>query len=135
MSWLRELRIARGFRTQEELSKASGVARTTIAKIESGIIGMSKVAGLGIARALGMSFEVLDGLSTRAVQRPRDRDRNSFDDVVARAVRIDARVVAAHAGLLAAQRELSAARQAAEERIRAALAKATASEPEQDGAR
>ena len=61
---LRQLRRRRGL-TQLELARRSGVSRTTIAGIEIGQRdNLSLDGGLRLARALGVSVEMLTGFDT-----------------------------------------------------------------------
>ena len=67
---LREARLTQGF-TQDELARALGVNRTTIARYESGIRSLSISALLQVARALTVPVTVLvPGLQTLAPPPP-----------------------------------------------------------------
>lgn len=134
MNWLRTLREERGFRTQEDLAKAAGVARTTIAKIESGAIGPTINTAPGIARALGMSIEDLRALAAAAKSEAKSRrlpakNTAQIDKIIAQAISLDPKLIAAREAVEAAQKHLKKAELDAIERLRAALAAAYAEVP------
>jgi len=131
MNWLRSLRIERGFRTQEDLAKAACLARPTIAKIESGAIGLTLATAPGIARALSMSIEDLRALSAAAKSEAKSRrlpakNTAQIDKIIAQAISLDPKLIAAREAVEAAQKQLKKAELDAIERLRAALAAAYA---------
>lgn len=137
MNWLRSLRQERGFRTQQDLSAASGVARSSIAKIESGEIGPTRNTAPGIARALGMSAEDLCALAAAEKSASRAKRRRveaanggQIDKIIAQAISLDPKLIAAREAVEAAQKRLKAAELEAIERLRTALAAAYGEVPE-----